>query len=427
MNTKFETNILKNGLTLKYLRNEHLHSVNIGIFARKIPESICGIAHLTEHLFFRRLADIPQRQLYFETDKIGATLKGATYADFICLDITVSPAKVKDAFCIIKRVFCDSKWTSEELKAEKQVVKRQIEERYNSVYSKADLKYYTETPKGKPIMGNISDINKISAKCVNEYRRKVFAPNNCCVVLTGNFSENDLLYCTNMLEKFPKDMYAEKATFPVYNIKNFANRDNFSDKIYKSNDGYSDVCISFDINKISVNRYVAEVLHSIMGFGVTSKLSQILREQLGLIDDIGGNIEFSDGYGRMTFEFDVKNTELKKSLISAFEIIRQAKNALSDEDLQSNIVFYTDNQYRLLDDVRSLNFLIGWRSFIEKENLHSIEHLGKCYSDITASDIIAAAQTIFTPTNLILTISNNSEVLGINELNNTIENIRKEL
>ena len=94
MNTKFETNILNNGLTVKHLKNEHLHSVNIGIYARKLPEKICGIAHMTEHMFFRRLCDIPQRQLYFETDKIGATLNGATYADFICLDITVSPSKI---------------------------------------------------------------------------------------------------------------------------------------------------------------------------------------------------------------------------------------------------------------------------------------------------------------------------------------------
>ena len=38
MNTKFETNILNNSLTVKHIKNEHLHSVNIGIYARKLPE-----------------------------------------------------------------------------------------------------------------------------------------------------------------------------------------------------------------------------------------------------------------------------------------------------------------------------------------------------------------------------------------------------
>lgn len=148
MNTKFETNILNNSLTVKHIKNEHLHSVNIGIYARKLPEKICGIAHMTEHMFFRRLCDIPQRQLYFETDKIGATLNGATYADFICLDITVSPSKIREAFLLISKVFKSFEWRPQEVEAEKRVVKRQIEDRYNSLYSKADMKYYESTPKG---------------------------------------------------------------------------------------------------------------------------------------------------------------------------------------------------------------------------------------------------------------------------------------
>ena len=70
MNTTFNTNTLKNGFTVKSLRNEHLHSVNVGIYIKKEPENVCGIAHMTEHMFFRRLSDIPQSRLYFETDTI---------------------------------------------------------------------------------------------------------------------------------------------------------------------------------------------------------------------------------------------------------------------------------------------------------------------------------------------------------------------
>lgn len=424
MNTKFETNILKNGLVFKSLRNEHLHSVNIGIYARKIPESICGIAHLTEHMFFRRLADIPQRQLYFEIDKIGATLKGVTYSDFICLDITVAPQNVKAAFDIISRAFCDFKWQTDEVNAEKQVVKRQIEERYNSAYLKTDMEYYFGTPKGKPIMGNISDVNKISTKALNEYRRRVFSPNNCCVVMTGNFSDNDLIYCTDVLSKLAQ---TSKEKLPEYSIENFGNRDKGSDKIYKSNDGYSDVCISFDVDEMSQNRYAAEILYSIVGFGVTSKLSQVLRESLGLITDIGGNIEFTYGSGRMTFEFDVKNENLVQSLTAVFEVISRAKYDLTDNDLQSNITFYTDNQYRLLDDVRELNFLIGWRGFIENENIDSIDDLSKCYSDITVNDIKTAAQKIFEAKNLTITVSNDNKLLGTGKLAEIFEKVRKEL
>lgn len=427
MNTKFETNILNNGLTVKHIKNEHLHSVNIGIYARKLPEKICGIAHMTEHMFFRRLCDIPQRQLYFETDKIGATLKGATYADFICLDITVSPSKIREAFLLISKVFKSFEWQPQEVEAEKRVVKRQIEDRYNSLYSRADMKYYESTPKGSFIMGNISDINRISAKCVNEYRKSVFVPKNCCVVLTGNFSDNDLWQFINELEKFPMTDTGTNLMLPKYTVKEFCSRSSASDKIYGSSDGFSDVSISFDVDESSVNRYAAEILQSIIGYGVTSKLSQVLREELGFTSEIGGSVEFTGYSGRMSFEFEVYNENIEESLTAVFDILQQAKYGLTENDMQSSKVFYTDNQYRLLDDVRELNFLIGWRTFVENVPFCSLDELIRKYDDITVSDINEAANQIFHSQNLVISVSNDNNIYHKIKLNNLFENLRKEL
>lgn len=426
MNTEFKTTILKNGLTVMSLKNCHLHSVNIGIYVHKLPESICGIAHLTEHMFFRRLGNISQRQLYFETDRIGATLRAVTYADFICFDIIVSPTKVKDAFNIISKVFDDFLWTPAEVAAEKKVVRRQIEEKYNSVYSKADAAYYDGTPKGVPIMGRISDVNKMSAKLVNEYHKKVFVPNNCCVVLTGNFDNDDLRYCEKFLGNLPQNAKTENNNLSDYHIKEFANRSCESDKIYNSDYEFSDVIISFDVDTKKVNRYAAEILHSIIGFGVTSKLSQELRERYGFVSEVDGDIEFSGNTGRMTFEFEVKNTNLNQSLKSAFGVISRAKGALKCEDLETSILFYSENQYRLLDDSRELNFLIGYRSFATDEGLCSIDELSERYAICTIDDINRAAYEIFTPNNLIITVSN-SKKHKKSEIVDTFKKIRKEL
>lgn len=427
MNVVFKTDILKNGLTVKSLKNRNLHSVNIGIYAHKIPEPVCGIAHLTEHMFFRRLSDVGQDRLYYETDRLGATLRAVTYADFICFDITVSPSRFKAAFNLIAKFFDDFQWTPREVVAEKKVVRRQIEDRYDSVYSKADMIYYVGTPKGAPIMGNISNINKISTRLLNKYREDVFAPNNCCVVLTGNFSDDDYRYCEKTLNKISQDREIECIGQFDYSIKEFSDRDYKSDKIYKSDYEFSDVIISFDVDTKRVNRYASEILHSIIGYGVTSKLSRKLREENGFVSEIDGNIEFSGGKGRMTFEYEVKNTDLEQSLNAAFEVISQVKAAVTDEDLKANIVFYTDNQYRILDDVRELNFLIGHRNFIQNEGICSIEDLSRRYSECTIDNINRAANEILRPQNLIITASNNSGIYKKSKLADVFEACRKEL
>lgn len=426
MNTKFETKTLENGMTVKTLQNNHLHSVNLGVYVNKIPEPICGIAHMVEHMFFRRLGDIPQEKLYFEMDKIGATINAATYSDFVCFDITVAPSKIKEAFDLMSRIFSAFEWNSEDVLAEKEVVKRQIEEHYNSLYSKTDLAYYDGTPKGSLLMGKISDINKMSARKINEYREMMFISENACFVMTGNFVNEDLTYCIEGLSKISCKAIENSLT-KDYSIKDFSLRTENSDKIYSSKDGFSDVCISFDVDEKKINRYAAEYLFNVLGFGVTSKLSQKLREQEGLISDINGGIEFTDYSGRMTFEYEVKNTGLTDSLLSTFDVLARIKNNLSQADIESNIVFYTENQERLLDDVRELNFLIGWRGFIGNEQIKSMEDLIDRYKNITVDKINQASNEILTPKNLTISVSNNNQRFSKEELKTLLQNCRDKL
>ena len=324
-------------------------------------------------------------------------------------------------------MFKSFEWRPQEVEAEKRVVKRQIEDRYNSLYSKADIKYYESTPKGSFIMGNISDINRMSVKSVNEYRRSVFVPENCCVVLTGNFSCNDLSHFTNELEQLPMTDTGTNLMLPKYTVKEFCNRSSASDRIYGSSDGFSDVSISFDVDGASVNRYAAEILQSIIGYGVTSKLSQVLREKLGFTSEIGGSIEFTGYSGRMSFEFEVHNENIEESLTAVFDILQQSKYGLTENDMQSNKVFYTDNQYRLLDDVHELNFLIGWRTFVENEPFCSIDELISKYDDVTVRDINEAAEKIFRSQNLVISVSNDNKIYRKIKLNNLFDNLRKEL
>ena len=424
MNTEFKTEVLGNGLTVKVLGNEHLHSVNIGIYIKKPTESVRGIAHLTEHMFFRRLNDLSQQRLYFETDRIGATLRASTYVDFLAFDITAPPDKFSEAFNLIIRMFGDFEWTSREIAAEKEVVRRQIEERYWSMYDRAEKEYFSGTPMGEPIMGTLSDIHKMSAKKVNEYRKALMSPENCCLVLTGNFTESDYLRCLDVLKDIPAR--APKIFSAPTAVTKFAERNNGSDKIYTAKDEYSDVCISFDTDVRKVNRYAAEILHSILGYGVTSKLSQKLREEMGLITEMYGGVEFSKYGGRMTFEFEVNNTCLKEALIAAFDIILHTRGGFSQSDLDANKLFYTDNQYRLLDDPGELNFLIGKRDFIDDEIL-SLDELTSFYAEVDLDEINRTSNEIFRPENLIISVSNGENGIEKNECRKLLRNCREEL
>ena len=83
-----------------------------------------------------------------------------------------------------------------------------------------------------------------------------------------------------------------------------------------------------------------------------------------------------------------------------------------------------ENQYRLLYDVRVLNFLIGWRGFIGNERIKSLEDLVDRYKNITVDEINLASNEVLSPKNLTISVSNNNQRFSKEELKIVLRNCR---
>ena len=77
--------------------------------------------------------------------------------------------------------------------------------------------------------------------------------------------------------------------------------------------------------------------------------------------------------------------------------------------------------------MRELNFLIGWRDFIEGERIDSIDELSERYKSVTVNEINEAASKIFSSKNLMITVSNDNKKYSKDELFSVCKVLRKEL
>ncbi len=80
---------LENGLELIFAPNKSCHSVNIGLyfFGGAAHESKSRIRNTSflEHMFFRRLSELSQAELYSSLNRIGATMRGVSYQNILRL------------------------------------------------------------------------------------------------------------------------------------------------------------------------------------------------------------------------------------------------------------------------------------------------------------------------------------------------------
>lgn len=184
----------------KYIVNmKYLHSCVVGLYFHGGSlienKNTSGISHLLEHLIFRRLESMKIKELYNKLNEIGFTLHGFTSEKLIGFYIQTTPERVEEATEVLLKILSVYYWTEDEIKVEKQIVMRQIDENLQYYFEeKVNRKYYKDTPFSRTIMGKKEYIERLHINKINKYKDKIFCCNNAAIIITGNFSKESECY-----------------------------------------------------------------------------------------------------------------------------------------------------------------------------------------------------------------------------------------
>ena len=401
---------LKNGITFISQKLDNVHSVTISVnfkvgslYEDQINN---GITHLIEHLFFRQWDNLPQKQLYYEMQCMGAEIAAKTFHDYVSFSITVTPDSFIKAFKLITKCLNKFDWTDDIVKIEKEVVYKQIENDYQTFDNWIDSYYFKDTKYEKTIMGTIESVQSISLKDINFWKDKYFCSNNSCVAITGNYSDEDFLTVQNILSKINSSgKLAETIIcYPLhFEKRNISNR--YS--LISNDTDISDITIFFDINK-DYNYETVRLLSSILGEGCGSLLSMILRENYNFTDDIHTNLTCYCGFRRLSISFSVNNSDFIESLHHFFKSLVDFRKEISTNDYLTSINFFTKNQLFDLDNSNELNSNYVLCDFVLYPSVISepIKRKEK-YEKITLKDLKKYANDIFIAKNLSLLIQTN--------------------
>ena len=421
---------LNNGITVITEKNLHLNSVNLAFYfnAGIIYESkkINGISHLVEHLFFRNLNGISQKDLYFKMESIGTTLRAKTYVDFVCFDMTVAPKYFDDAFEILIQLLSKHHWSKEDIDLEKAVVKKQIDFKDLNNFSQfVDDNYFVGTNMKMPIMGSVQSVEQLTVSKINSWKETFFNSNNVCCVLTGNFSDDNFNNSVINLEAVDNSytlIPIKSNVFP----RNFCDRTLKSDIVVETDWEISDISLTFDIDTEKNKDVCVNLISSMLGEGVGARLPYILREKEPVTDEIYSKVDTFLNTKRITIELSVQNIDLEKSLILLFLEIVKFKSGIKQRDLDSSITFFTENQKFIYDSARDYNFFLGWNGFVNKKDTN-IDSIIQNYKNTTIDELNTSINNIFSSANLIITVTNNNQIYKKTKLKKLLQSLRNKL
>lgn len=394
---------LKNGITVISHKLNNTHSVTISV-SFKVgslyeDKTNIGITHLIEHLFFRQWDNLPQKRLYYEMQCMGAEILGKTFPEYVSFIITVSPDFFLDAFKLIIKCINDFNWSDDIVRMEKRIVLRQIENDYQSYEKWIDSYYLRNTNYEKPIMGTAESLQSLSTNDINLWKSQYFCSRNSCVIVTGNYSDEDFLKAQNILCDIKAlGCYSDSILCQPLNFENRNYRNRYFLESVDSEK--SDITVFFDINS-NYDYETVRLISSILGEGCGSLLSMNLRETHGFTDDIYTALKCFSGFYRISISFNVDNSDFLKSIRYFFETLEYLKNKLSEDDYLTSINFFTKNQLFDLDNPNALNSNYVFCDFVLNRALISEPLQAKeKYAKVTVNDLKKCAGDIFVSKNL---------------------------
>ena len=400
--------VLNNGIELILAQNESVNSVNIGFYfyGGSAEETVyeSGIHHLLEHMFFRRLSALSQPELYSTLNRIGATMRGATYLNFLRFDITVSPKHIKAAFDIILKFFSEFSWSEQEVQSEREVVLNQI---YfsggSSFYQNVLEEYLNGTGFERPIMGNESSVKRISAERLNKLKKEIITSQNAVVVVTGNVNEENREHITRSLSSVKKTH--SPARYPMDTLPYcFLKRDGQCIDVHTADDDISEIIFSFDIPGRQKERLICSLVLQAFAAGNGAILPMALRENLHYTDEVYFSVDEYPTFSRGCISFFVRAEDTLSSINKTFEAMENFVADNSDNAFFETIPFFLDNGDFSCDDIREYNLEIAFKKMVFNSEEDFIKQEKQILKSITPLDFNLAKKKLFVPSRMCVSV-----------------------
>lgn len=272
---------LPNGVQIMAEPIDHVRSCAIGIWVgtgsrhEKAQES--GAAHFIEHMVFKGTPSRSAEDIARETDAIGGQINAFTTKECTCFYARVLDSHVEQTLDILWDMVYHSSFRQEDVETERSVILEEIGMYQDTPDDLCAERLFAAVYKGsslaRPILGKGTTLAKLTGEALRDYQKKHYKPENTVVSLAGSYPDSIL---RDLRERFG-GLSAGRA--PGYRPASYQNAVTLKRKATEQNH----LTLAFPgLTYQSPRRFALQLLSSILGGGMSSRLFQEVREKQGL-------------------------------------------------------------------------------------------------------------------------------------------------
>ena len=277
-----QSTTLDNGIVVITDDMPHLESASLGVWvkagARCERKAEHGISHLLEHMAFKGTQSRTALEIAEAIENVGGDLNAATSIEHTGYFARVLKEDVVLAADILADILQNSRFEEEELAREQQVIVQEIgaarDNPDDHVFDLFQEAAFPTQPIGRTILGTVESVREFNPDMIRKYMNRNYVGDHMVLAAAGNVDHDGLVDVAR--ERFA-DLKPNGAPAPQR-----AEYQGGEERLISDHE-QAHIVIGFEGRAYNADGfYAAQVLASILGGGMSSRLFQEVREKRGL-------------------------------------------------------------------------------------------------------------------------------------------------
>jgi predicted Zn-dependent peptidase len=394
--TAFERQTLSNGVRVLTAPMPQAQSVTCALMfaagSRYETRETSGIAHFAEHMFFKGTERRPSaRQIAGEIDAIGGEFNAFTGKEYTGYYVKCAAEHRDVALDVLVDMIRHSRFEPEEIEREKGVIVEEMNMYFDTprdyIGGVYDELLYDDQPLGWDIIGRKETVRAATRETFLEYVERWYKPERLVVGIGGKI-EGELI---PQLESLVGDLGGLAAARP----SPIALSENGAVKVHTKASDQAHICLGVRSYPLEhPDRYVLQVLATVLGGGMSSRLFSEVRERRGLAYYVFGlNHSYTDA-GSLYSQAGVDINRIDEAVTTiATELRRAANEPVPEEELTKARNFAKGRFVLQLESPQGLIMYGLRRETLEGTTMEPEEVLAELDA-VTAEDVQRVAQDV---------------------------------
>ncbi len=424
MNSQIHT--LKNGLQVIFIDTKTFPTLTtlllVGAGSRYENETNNGVAHFFEHMAFKGSKKYPNSFVISSTvEGFGGIFNAFTSKDHTGYWIKATNKHFKTMIDVIADMIQNPLLLKEEINREKGVIVEEIN-MYEDIPQKKvgeifETLLYKGSPLGFDIAGTKETVQSFNRLTFTDYINSLYQPNNAVLVVAGGLNSvgNDPRVVPNkkgghrgpplqkylglIEQKFEAWKSGNKSSF--VKIKETQTKPQMLIKYKKTEQAHFSLgfrAFSFKDNR----KYAMNLLATILGGGMSSRLFIQVRERRGLCYYISSGGEFYHDCGNFVTQAGVTNNLDK--IKEAIKIILEEHKKIIKGDIKKEELLKVKEMIKgrlmlSMEDSMNIASFFGTKKILQNK-IETPEEIIKKIEAVTVDEIVELAKDIFKPEKL---------------------------